>query len=518
MQAKWELIGKATGFVAEEMGIALKRSAVSPNIRERMDHSCAVLDRDGLIIAQAEHIPVHLGSFRTGARNIMKWMHENNVSLNDGDMLMVNDPYISGTHLNDVTIIAPVYYSGDLFAYVINKAHNVDVGGPVPGSLNPNARRLHDEGFIIPPVFIARGGEVNSEIFSIMMENFKDPGTAKGDLNAQLAANRMGIQRVTALCDRFSPDIVEDAWKKSVEHSRILSEKEISTWNGGTYEAEDFLEIDEEAVPLRVKVSISRNGVAADFTGTHEQVRAPLNAVPGVTYSATAFAVRSIMRADVPTNEGFYRTIEIEAPDGCLVNPVKPYPVSGGNVETTQRIADLVLLALSRAMPSRVPAASSGTMMNVMMGGERPDGRYWAYYETICGGNGARPNGDGVSAVHSNMTNTLNTPVEVAEMEYPLVFTANMIRSNSGGDGKFRGGDGIIRSFRVLEPSTLSMIGERFIRPPWGLAGGEPGRRSSVTVVKGGRRMAMPGKFTIDLDNDDEVIIETPGGGGYGRK
>lgn len=518
MQGSWEIIDKATGFVAEEMGIALKRSAISPNIRERMDHSCAVLDPDGRIVAQAEHIPVHLGSFRVGASNILDWMKSENESLEDGDMLLVNDPYISGTHLNDVTIIAPVYHSGALAAYVINKAHNVDVGGPVFGSLNPSARTLFEEGLIIPPVKILKRGIPDMEIFSIIRENFKDRMTADGDLNAQIAANRMGISRVRSLMGRFGIERVREGWNDSLDHSYLLSRSEISLWPGGSYNASDFLELDEGNLEIRVRIRITGDSVSADFDGTSTQVQAPLNAVPGVTYSAVAFAVRSVMASDIPVNEGFYRSISVNAPPGSILNPRKPYPVSGGNVETTQRIADTVLLAFSSAMEGKLPAASSGTMMNVMMGGSLKNGNYWAYYETIGGGSGARPDGPGVSGIHSNMTNTLNTPVEVAEKEYPLEFTSTMIREGSGGAGIHAGGDGIVRSFRVTSPSRLSVIGERFRIPPWGVMGGEPGMVSRITIVRKGRRMDMPGKFTIDLDPGDEVVIETPGGGGYGKK
>lgn len=513
---KWELIGKATDFVAEEMGVALKRSAISPNIRERMDHSCAVLDLNGKIVAQAEHIPVHLGSFKVCADNIITWMNGNDVSLQEGDMLVLNDPYISGTHLNDITVIAPVFYKGKHLAFVINKAHNVDVGGPVPGSLNPHARTIYAEGLVIPPVKIRKSNITDSEIFSIILENFKDPRTTEGDLNAQMAANRMGINRVIALFDRFGSENVIEAWRLSTEHSFKLSGDEISHWNKGDYEAIDYLELGKEKIPLKVRISIGK-GIVADFAGTHEQILAPLNAVRGVTFSAVAYSIRSLMSSDISTNDGFYRTIEVNIPKGSLVGPDKPYPVSGGNVETTQRMADLVLLAMSKALKGKVPAASSGTMMNVMMGGVFENGQYWSYYETIGGGNGARPDGDGVSGVHSNMTNTLNTPIEVCEMEYPILFTANRLRENSGGSGKHRGGDGIVRSFKVLTNSTISIIGERFMIPPWSLEGGSPGKTAEVTIIKNGKRKMMDGKFSQDLEPGDEIIIKTPGGGGYGR-
>ncbi len=516
MPGGWEIIGKATEFVAEEMGIALKRSAISPNIRERMDHSCAVLDTEGRIVAQAEHIPVHLGSFRTGSHNLLEWMESERLDLEDGDMLLLNDPYISGTHLNDVTVLAPVYYGGSLFAYVINKAHNVDVGGPVFGSLNPKATTLYEEGLVIPPVRIVRKGSVNSEIFSMIRENFKDRRTADGDINAQLAANRMGISRVKALCGRFSPESTKSGWNEAIEHSRSLSENEISLWPGGTYESEDCLELGEEDLKIKVRLEIKGGRVKADFEGTGRQVPAPLNAVTGVTYSATAYSVRSAMKSTVPVNEGFYSTVDMKAPPGSILNPDKPHPVSGGNVETTQRVADAVLLALGMAMPDRIPAESSGTMMNVMMGGPRGNGLFWAYYETIGGGTGGRPSSDGVSGIHSNMTNTLNTPVEVAEKEYPVRFTSNTLRRGSGGNGKYRGGDGIVRSFTVTSRAKLSVIGERFRNHPRGLKGGEPGEASAITIARKTGIERMPGKFTTDLEEGDEVIIETPGGGGYG--
>lgn len=515
---KWELIGKATEFIAEEMGIALKRSAISPNIRERMDHSCAVLDPQGRIVAQAEHIPVHLGSFKIGAENILMWMEKNRISLDDGDMLILNDPYISGTHLNDVTVIAPVYMDDRLLAYVINKAHNVDVGGPIPGSLNPSAATLHEEGIVIPPVKILKRGILDNEILLIIKENFKDPLTAVGDVNAQMAASRMGINRVVSLFKRFGEVNVLDAWSQAVGHSRELAEKEIGGWPEGVYEAVDYLELDEENIPLKVRVSIGNGRVLADFTGTSSQVRKPFNAVPGVAYSATAFVIRSLIGSDIPTNHGFYETVEFFAPEGSLLNPGKPFAVGGGNVETTQRVADVVLLAMSSALKGSVPAASSGTMMNVMLGGRRSNGDYWAYYETIGGGSGARPSGNGVSGVHSNMTNTLNTPVEIAEMEYPLVFTSNNLRESSGGSGRYRGGDGIVRSFRVTEECSLSVIGERFRTRPWGLEGGTAGEGSRIRIIRDGKIEDMPGKFTTTLMPGDEVVVETPGGGGYGAE
>jgi N-methylhydantoinase B len=515
--ADWEFIGKATQFVAEEMGIALKKSAISPNIRERMDHSCAITDSTGMIVAQAEHIPVHLGSFRTGIKNIMGWMENHNIFLKVGDMLITNDPYISGTHMNDVAILAPVYFNGEIVAYVANKAHNVDVGGPIFGSLNPNAKNLYQEGLVIPPVRIVKNDEIDQEIFSFILDNFKDPETATGDINAQIAANRSGIKRISELFSRFGKIQVIEGWKDLIEHSRKLSLQSISNWKMGKFSSVDYLEWGRETIKLQICLNVSEDGIRADFSGTSSEIEYPLNAVLGVTFSATAFAIRSAMKSEVPTNEGFYSIIDVVANPGSLVNPEKPFPVSGGNVETTQRIADLTLHALSQCVDG-IPSASSGTMFNVMMGGRRSNGKYWSYYETIGGGNGAGPHRNGVSGVHSNMTNTLNTPVEVAEREYPIFFTSYTLRRNSGGKGKYFGGDGVIRSFIVTRQSHLSIIADRFNIRPYALSGGSEGKPGSVYIKHGRKKMKMQSKFTQDLYEGDEVVLKTPGGSGYGRK
>ncbi len=510
----WELVHKATVFVAEEMGVALKRSAFSPNIKERMDHSCAVLDREGRIVAQAEHIPVHLGSFRVCALNAVRLLKEG-MELEEGDMLAFNDPYISGTHLNDLAVLAPVVLNGDVVAYVINKAHLVDVGGPMPGSINPNARTVYEEGLIIPPVRLVKSGLLDRELIAFMASNFKTPDITLGDIVAQVAANKVGAKRVRELMEKYGAKEVSEAWETAIEYSRSVASSEISGWRAGVFEAEDYLEMPDRDLTVRVKLEVGGGRVLADFTGTSSQVDYPLNAVYGVTYSATVFAVRSLFRRDVPVNEGFYSAIEVNAPEGTIVNPRRPAPVSGGNVETSQRVADTVFLALSKSMPELTPAAGSGTMTNVMMGGRLPDGTYWAYYETIGGGTGGRPGKDGVSGVHVNMTNTLNTPIEVAERTYPILFTAYRIREGSGGAGLYRGGDGIVRAFRVLQPCRLSVLADRFRRGPWGLWGGGSGKPGRIVIVRSdGHIEEMPSKFTTDLFPGDEVVIETPGGGG----
>ncbi len=513
----WEIVGKGTQFIAEEMAIALKRSAISPNIRERMDHSCAVTDSKGKIVAQAENIPVHLGSFRTGVSNILEYMEREGIELDQGDMIITNDPYISGTHMNDVMFMAPVYHKGSLVSYIVNKAHNVDVGGPSFGSLNPKARNLYQEGFVIPPVKIVKKGSTDREILSLIFENFKDPETAEGDLKAQISANLTGIRRVLDMLNNYGQENVLNAWNDILEHSRNLTLHDLSSWPQGEFSSEDFLEIEDRDLPIRLNLKVSTSGIIADFSGTAEQVELPLNAVIGVTYSATAYAIRASMKEDIPTNEGFYSVLQISVPKGTLLNPDKPYPVAGGNVETTQRIADVTLHALSKCLPGRIPSASSGTMFNVMMGGRRERGGFWSYYETIGGGNGASRVRDGQSGIHSNMTNTLNTPIEIAEREYPFFFTSYSIRRNSGGRGSRKGGDGIIRSFVVTSDCEISVIADRFRNRPYALENGEPGKPGAIFIKRGDRKKRYGSKFSETLNKGDEVIIMTPGGSGYGQ-
>jgi len=368
---------------------------------------------------------------------------------------------------------------------------------------------LFEEGFVIPPVLVERGGVPVKDVLKMIRENFKVPEYSLGDLSAQLASNRLGIQRVRQLVDKYGREMLTQGWEETLRYTERMVRKELERWPKGRYEAEDYLEWGEDFLRIKVTLEIG-DKVRADFTETQEQMDGPLNAVLGVTYSSVSFAVRSMME-DVLTNDGFYSVVEVSAEEGSLVNPRKPAAVGGGNVETSQRIADVTFLALSKALPGRVPAAPHGTMMNIMMGGV-VRGKYWSYYETVGGGSGARPNGDGESAVHVNMSNTLNTPIEIAERQFPILFTKYMIREGSGGRGKFRGGDGIVRGFRVLYPTKLSILADRFRLGPWGLNGGERGKPGKALVS--GRE--MPSKFTVLLREGDEVVVETPGGGGYG--
>lgn len=512
-----ELVAKATEFVAEEMGVALRRSALSPNIRERLDHSTAVLDPDGAVAAQAEHIPVHLGSFAVGASQLLTELAKGAEELVDGKMAVVNDPYVSGTHLNDLMLLAPVFVRSRRVAYVINKAHHVDVGGPVPGSLNPGARDLYGEGVVLPPLRLVRGSRLDQEVVALLTRNVREPETSLGDLQAQVAANRLGTARVRQLVDRFGTTAVQDGWREARSRTAQLVKLGLARMKRGSARASDVLELVDRDVRLRVAVSAGTRGVTVDFAGTDPQVAAPINAVFGVTFSASSFAVRAALSTEFATNEGFYECVRVRAPPGSLVNPRRPAAVSGGNVETAQRVADVVLEALGHLVPRPLPAGSSGTMFNLMLGGVRPSGRAWAYYETIGGGSGGRANGPGVSGVHTNMTNTLNTPIEVAEATYPLRFLQYGLRRGSGGRGQGRGGDGIVRAFRLLEPMRVSLLADRFRVPPSGRRGGDPGAPGRVSV-RSDSTVRWPGsKFSLDLDAGSCVVLETPGGGGFGR-
>lgn len=515
---RWEIIDRATSYTAEEMGVSLKRSALSPNIRERMDHSCAVVDIDGQIIAQAEHIPVHLGSFSVGVRNVLNWLLMEKVELQSNDTLISNEPYLCGTHLNDVMILSPVEWHGKIVCYVVNKAHHTDIGGRAPGSINPDAKLLYDEGIVIPPIHLIKLGVLRKDILEFLAHNVKTPDITLGDLQAQFGCNKTGVARLRELFDKYGPDTVFASWKEAILHSERITKGEISNWKIDFCAAEDYLENDTSLVPIRVRIkSESSGGISADFEGSSPQIESPLNSVFGVCFASVAFAIRCLMGRDLPTNEGFYRSINVRAPIASIVNAQKPAPVAAGNLETSQRIVDVVFKALADPLESRVPAAASGTMMNLMMGGLTGQSM-WAYYETIGGGTGGHFSGPGVSGVQVNMTNTRNTPIEVAERIYPIIFTTYGLREGSGGKGLHNGGDGIIRGITASDRIQLSIISDRFLVKPWGLKGGNDGMTGKVRIMRYSEKQPndCPSKFTTQLFSGDTVLIETPGGGGWG--
>ncbi|MEM1947798.1 MAG: hydantoinase B/oxoprolinase family protein [Candidatus Caldarchaeum sp.] len=520
MSLKVEVVKHSLLYISEEMGVALRKSAFSPNIRERADHSCAILDWKGRLIGQAEHIPVHIGSLPHGLKNTLQYLVEKNIEPKPGDMYLVNDPYIAGTHLNDVTTIRPIFIRDELVAYVANKAHHVDVGGIDHSSISVRAESLLQEGLVIPPVKLMEHDELNDDIVEIMRNNTRMPHVTLGDLRAQIAANLMGERKIKALIEKTSLSIFREAVEEILARTQKAVEKELAAMQHGRANAEDYLELDDRDLVIKASVEVSEKGFHVSFDGTHKQVNKPLNAVFGVTIAATTYTLRTLFQSDVLLNDGFLQTIAVDAPRECLVNPIKPAPVAAGNLETSQRIVDTLYKALAQLFPDRVPAASNGSMNNLMMGGvHHRTGEPWAFYETIGGGGGARPGMDGVHGVHSHMTNTLNTPIEVIEHYYPVLFISYRLRDGTGGEGKWRGGDGIERSIKALTTIYATVLGDRGRNKPWGLHGGQPGACSEYLVIKSdGTVIKLGSKVSVVLEKDDVLVIRTAGGGGYGKK
>ena len=513
-----EVVKHSLTYISEEMGIALRKSAYSPNIRERADHSCAILDVNGRTIGQAEHIPVHIGSLPLGLRCTLQYLERQGVETRAGDMFIVNDPYIAGTHLNDVTLIRPVFLEDELIGYTANKAHHVDIGGMTPASINSHATELVQEGILLPPVKLMDANKLRNEIVNILATNTRMPEVTLGDLRAQVAANLLGERRLVELVSSVGDEAFQDSCAKMLDQTNELAVAEYRKMPKGDWRGEDCLELDHTLIMIRAEISMTGESVEIDFTGTDPQVQAPLNAVLGVTTAAVTFAVKTLMPADMPLNDGFNRTITVTAPEGTIVNPVKPAPVAGGNLETSQRIVDTVYRAMAEAMPDRIPAASHGSMNNLMLGGVHPEtGKTWAFYETIGGGYGGRPRADGVDGVHVNMTNTLNTPIEVMEHYYPIKFEAYRLREGSGGAGEWRGGTGIERILTAKASIRVALLGERCRIQPWGLRGGLPAQPSEYLVRRSnGNISQLKSKDAVLLDVDDTLILRTAGGGGYG--
>ncbi|BAA80323.1 hydantoin utilization protein B [Aeropyrum pernix K1] len=510
-----DVVRHAAIYASEEMGVVLRNTAYSPNIKDRSDHTCAILTPEGDLVAQAEHIPVHIGSMAVGVKAAVDYLRREGEDLEPGDVVAVNDPYIAGTHLNDVMLLKPVYSRGRMVAIVANKAHHVDIGGLHPGSIGGSARELLQEGLIIPPVKISRGGRLDDGLLRLLESNVRTPRYLRGDLKAQLAALNVGERRVVELASRYGEEFLLEAWREILGHAEAYARRRIEDLGvEGVWSAEDVLELSGGEAVVKSTLSILPGGrVRVDFTGTSPQVDEPVNAVYGVTVAATTFALKTVVDPDMPVNQGFFRAVEIEAPEGSLVNPRRPAPVSGGNTETSQRIADVVFMALAKALPGRVPAASCGSMTNVMLGGPG-----WAFYETVACGEGARPVRDGYDGVHTNMTNTLNTPVERMETEYPVLFVRYELRADSEGPGRWRGGLGVVRAFKLTGGrATLTLYGQRCRTRPWGLEGGSPGEPAAHYLVKkDGSRVELGCTATVEIEEGDTVYIQTPGGGGYG--
>jgi N-methylhydantoinase B len=515
-----EVIRNAMIYAAEEMGLALRNASYSPNIKERMDHSCALFDAEGRLVAQAEHIPAHLGSMPLGVRNTVELLrHE---AQRPGDVFIVNDPYIAGTHLNDILIVRPLFWECALVGYSANKAHHVDVGGRTPGSLSSDARELVEEGIRVPLLRIIRGGDEIPDTVALILANVRSPDTTRGDLRAQIAAASLGERRVREIIERYGRESVLAAWDAILDQGEEQAQGAFGTLPAGRYSAEDCLE--DDGTPggllwLRVAVTVGDARVHIDFAGTDPQVPRPINAVFGVTTAGAVYALKAVCDPPSPMNEGWLRRVEVTAPLGTVLNPRRPAPVGVGNTETNQRVADVVLRALAQAVPDRVPAASNGSMSNVTVGGfDHERGQSWTFYETIAGGMGGRSGRDGIDGIHCNMTNTMNTPIEAIEQGLPMRFLRYEFRPGTGGAGQWRGGCGVVRAWELTaEEATVSILTERMRVAPWGLAGGQPGTLARHLVRRAeGAEEVLPSKYTTYLRRGDALVIQTPGGGGYG--
>ncbi|MDP8975607.1 MAG: hydantoinase B/oxoprolinase family protein [Actinomycetota bacterium] len=505
------LISRLTG-VADEMGAVLRRAAFSPNIKERADCSAALFTPDGELLVQAEHIPVHLGSMPASVRAAIDAFGSASGEdagpggLCPGDQVILNDPFAGGTHLNDVTLVAPCFVADRLLGWAANRAHHADVGGMAPGSIPPEAVEVYQEGLRVPPL------RLGPEVVALLLANSRTPAERQGDLDAQVGANVVGVERLAA----FDGEPLAEVGAYGERRMRAA----LADMPDGTWRFEDVVDscgpAPAQQRPARIVVTLSIDGDAAvfDFTGTDEQRRGNVNAVEAVTVSAVAFAIRSVTDPSIPANGGAFRPVRVVAPPGTIVSAQPPAAVGAGNVEVSQRVADVCLGALAQAAPGRVGAASQGTMNNLLVGG---DG--WVYYETLAGGQGGRPGQPGMSGIHTGMTNTQNTPVEALERAYPMRVVRYRLRRGSGGAGQCPGGDGIERDLMMLEDVTVSLITERRVSRPWGLAGGGPGAPGENWLLPDGdetRAKPLPDKCTIRLRAGDVLRMLTPGGGGWG--
>jgi len=491
--------------VCDEMGAVLRNAAFSPNIRDRLDFSCAVFDRAGALCAQAAHIPVHLGSMAFAMASVvaaMQW--------DEGDMVILNDPFLGGTHLPDVTLIAPLFADRRLVAFVVNRAHHADIGARAPGSM-PISRSIHEEGQIITPGHLMRRGSLDEPLLASITGNTRNPADAGGDFCAQISANRAGLARLGELVARRGPEVFQNDLAALNDYGERLARESLKTIPDGTYGFEDLMDDDGQGnrdIRIRVRVGMRDGTAQVDFTGTAGQVPGNINCPLAVAAAAVFYVFRCLMPAQTPACAGSLRPVSLAAPDGCLLNARYPAAVAAGNVETSSRIVDVVMGALAQAVPERIPAASHGGMNNLAMGGAA-----WDYYETIGGGMGAGAMGGGHSGVQTHMTNTLNTPIEVLETRFPLRVTRYGLRRGSGGPGRRVGGDGLVRELEFLSPTAVSLITERRRHAPWGIAGGGPGRPGRNLL----NDRELPEKVALDLAAGDRLRIETPGGGGWGE-
>ena len=506
--------------IAEEMGAALRRTAISPNIKERRDYSCALFDKHRHVIAMGDHMPVHLGSMPLSVEAVVKSM-----KLKAGDLAILNDPYAGGTHLPDITLVLPVFIADEEAPsfYVATRAHHADVGGTFAGSMGP-AREIYQEGIRIPPIRLVNGGVLNTEVLSLILHNVRTPEERQGDLDAQIGSARVGERRIKELVAKYGHAKVDELCEELLAYSERLMRAELQKMPAGRYEAEDFM--DEDGVtddPISIKVAITfdpeKGSAAVDFSGSAPQVGGSINAVFAIAYSACYYVFRCLLGDDAPATAGLMKAISVFAPEGTIVNARPPAAVAGGNVECSQRLVDVLLRALAQAAPDRVPAASYGTMSNLTIGGwdSRIDAPF-TYYETTAGGMGARPGMDGIDGIHCHMTNSLNTPVEALEYAYPFRVRSYSYRKGSGGEGEFKGGEGIVREIELLVDAQVTLLGDRRKFQPYGLSGGHGGAVGFTTLIRpDGTSELLRAKSSLHAKQGDAIHLETPGGGGWGK-
>ena len=504
--------------IAEEMGVVLRKTAYSANIKERRDYSCAVYDAAGETVAMGDHMPVHLGAMPLSVRHAIRAF-----PLGPGDVVIVNDPFQGGTHLPDITAVSAVFIRDRRRPafYVANRAHHADVGGMSPGSM-PLAREIYQEGIRIPPVLLVRGGVVDSGLLRLVLANVRTPGEREGDLLAQMMANQRGDQRLGEIVRKYGLARVARNMRELQNYSERMTRAAIRKLPDGVYRFADFLDgdgVSGRPVKIQVAITISGDRAHVDFTGTDGQVAGSVNANYAVALSATMYVFRCLVAEDVPYTAGLLRPIHVTAPERTVVNASAPAAMAAGNVETSQRITDVLLGALAQAAPDRIPAASSGTMNNLSLGAwDARRNHAFAYYETIAGGMGASAAGPGESAVHTHMTNSWNTPIEAFERQHPLRIRRYQVRRRSGGAGAHAGGDGIVREIEFLTPCDVTVLSDRRARGPYGLAGGRRGAPGRNTLLRGRARVKLPAKANFLVGAGDVLRIETPGGGGWGKK
>lgn len=513
-----EVLRNALEATAQEMGSVLKHTAFSPNIKERMDASCALFTAKAELVAQAEHVPVHLGSMLRAVGPTL----EVTGHLNEGDVVIVNDPYVGGAHLPDITLIAPAFMNGERVAYVASRAHHSDVGGMEPGSMPGRSTEIFQEGLIIPPVKLYRGGELQADIMNMVLANVRTPDERRGDLNAQLAALRIGQRRLSELAERFGADVLVGGLDEIINYTERRMRVRLAELPTGVWHAEDCLDSDgsgDDPVWIRLRIEKTDEGLSFDFTGTSPRVRGNVNAVAPMSWSAIFYCLKLLTDASLPPNAGVLRPVTVNIPKGSFLDAQRPAAVCAGNTETTQRLADTILRGFAQIAPERIAAASNGTMNLIGIGGTDPrNGRPYTYIETSGGGQGGRPMGPGMSGVHANMSNTLNTPIRSLEISYPLRCIRYELRNGSGGTGQHSGGEGIIRAIGIVgHEARVSLQTDRRRFAPYGLHGGQDGQPGqNRAIAADGEERELPAKGSISLTDGEAVILETPGGGGWG--